>query len=390
MAKEPKSIGSIITKTLLNEAKNMARSEARSMVKGTVLKTFRNLFKKSEEDMVAELSEKLGFQTENYRIKNKVAEWKVSPTAIFELMENHKFFKDKMVLDEETNHLFYDGNEVDSRVKIDLVNKISQITGSSTHGIHRSFDKVKDYFFHTDLVASQFKKHFAGWDPSANSVIDRFIPELFGEGLRTELAYINPLFKKWIVGTAKRAMTPGELLDGCFVLQGEPGLGKTQFFRQLLPKPFEHRTGEIKCDVRQPVLLIDAVAKKTVACFDELSLLKATKGTEETFKTIISSQNIDVRLPYQTKESRYALRQGFGATTNENEFIRDRAISRRMWVLSLNGKTRLNFDRLHEMREGLWKEAVYLANKGELKTYLTPEEQKQVESENEKYIRKGF
>ena len=119
-------------------------------------------------------------------------------------------------------------------------------------------------------------------------------------------------------------------------------------------------------------------------CFDELSVLEH-QNTRETFKQLLSSQAVDVRLPWRKDPQRFLLRSGFGATTNKDKFIFDPFLSRRMWVIELNNSQRLNFDFLFANRDNLWKEALYLANKGE-SCYLSQEEQFKLEENNKKYL----
>jgi putative DNA primase/helicase len=214
-------------------------------------------------------------------------------------------------------------------------------------------------------------------------MIDSFLPMLYGPGLETEAKYATKLFRKWIIGTARRAMNPGELLDGCFLLQGPASSGKTSLFRNILPEPFSKRTGEIFCDVKNPQKFVESIVGKTVACFDELSVLDHDNSVE-TFKYLLSSQYIDVRMPWARNPRRYLLRQGFAATTNRNQFITDPFLSRRLWIIQLNGKQRIDHKLLSKHRRDLWNEAVYFAEQGE-SCMLSPDEQKEVEEYNKQF-----
>jgi predicted P-loop ATPase len=206
----------------------------------------------------------------------------------------------------------------------------------------------------------------------------------FGTALTASPEHARLLFRKWIVGTAARTIHPGKSLDGCLVLQGETGIGKTQFFRQILPSPFDGRTGEIYCDIKNPNKFVEALLGKTVACFDELSVLEHAK-TLETFKQLLTSQFIDVRLAWARTVRRFNMRVGLGGTSNKTKFITDPSLSRRLWVIELNPSQRLDFDYLSANKEALWKEAVYFAEQGE-SCIMTPEEQKMIEEYNAKFM----
>ena len=171
--------------------------------------------------------------------------------------------------------------------------------------------------------------------------------------------------------------------DGLFLLGDFTVTHNTQFFRQLLPGSFERRSGEIYADVKSPQRFVEAIVGKTIATFDELSVLDYEKS-DEIFKQLLSSQNIDVRMAWARKVRRYALRQGFAGTKNPPKFIRDKFLSRRLWVIQLNANQRLDFEFLHLNKEALWKEAVYLAEKGE-SCILSSAEQAEVEEHNRRH-----
>jgi predicted P-loop ATPase len=202
--------------------------------------------------------------------------------------------------------------------------------------------------------------------------------------LDTDAAYAKLLFRKWIIGTARRIVSPGSTLDGCVVLQGPTGVGKTAFFRGLLPAPFEHRTGEIYADLKSPTKITEALMRKSVASFDELGVLEY-EGTAELFKSLLTMNHIDVRLAWARAVRRFDLRVGLGATTNKERFIADAAMARRLWVIKLNNSQRLNFDYYNANKKALWQEALYLAEHDE-SCLLSLEEQKVVEANNASFM----
>jgi predicted P-loop ATPase len=107
--------------------------------------------------------------------------------------------------------------------------------------------------------------------------------------------------------------------------------------------------------------------------------------SQETFKQLLSTQFIDVRLPWRRDAQRFNLRNSFGATTNKEKFIKDAALSRRLWTIQLNGKSKINFDYLNSVKKALWQEAVYLAQTNE--SYLLSfKDQEMVEEQNRKFF----
>lgn len=374
-----------IFKVLGKEAKSLARSEIRSVVKKKTSSLLKGFFAKSPEELQEEANQLLGYPTLHYKInKNNELEFKSSSVFIQEWLTNSPDLKNRLIKDEESGQVYLDGKELDNSKKIELINSFIKLCKIQSPAVNGHFESALKLLPYSDYTALRFKDVFAGWNPNNKSIINDWLHNCFGEGISTDLTYANMLFKKWIVGTARRAMNPGSSLDGCLVLQGPAGAGKTRHFRELLPEPFSQRTGEIHCDIKNARQFVESILGKTVACFDELSVLQNDK-VEDVFKQLLSSQFMDLRLAYRRDPQRYGLRQGFSATTNADKFIKDPALCRRLWVLELNESRKLDFDYLYANRHLLWQEAVYLANNNE-SCYLSSSEQKQVEDQNKKYL----
>lgn len=374
-----------ITDFFAKTAVSAARSLILSEVKGSVKSFINKKRAKTIEDVHQEMMKNLGYVTSHYTI-NKAQEviYKPSPVFLHEWLTNSPLVTEKIVRDEESAHIYIDGEQITNAKKLDLINRFIASTGIKVASLSSHMDNALKLLDLSDFNSSKFKNYFAGWVEGKDSVIDKWIPNVFGEVLDTEVDYATLLFRKWIIGTARRAITPGITFDGCLVFKGPAGVGKTAFFRNLLPEPFENRTGEILCNVKNPQKFVESIKGKTIACFDELSVLEHA-SSEETFKQLLSSQNIDVRLAWAREPRRYALRQGFSATTNKEQFIPDAFLSRRLWTIGLNGNGRMNFDYLFGNRKSLWQEAVHCAQTDE-SCILSFEEQKLVEQHNERYI----
>lgn len=374
-----------LTDFFAKTAVSAARSLILSEVKGSVKSFINKKRAKTIEDVHQEMMKNLGYVTSHYTV-NKAQEiiYKPSPVFLHEWLTNSPLVKEQIVRDEESGHIYVDGEQITNAKKLDLINRFIASTGIKVASLSSHMDNALKLLDLSDFNSSKFKNHFSGWTEGKESVINKWIPNIFGEILETDPEYATLLFRKWIIGTARRAINPGTTFDGCIVFKGPAGVGKTAFFRNLLPEPFENRTGEILCNVKNPQKFVESIKGKTVACFDELSVLEHP-SSEETFKQLLSSQNIDVRLAWAREPRRYALRQGFCATTNKDQFIPDAFLSRRLWAISLNGKGRMNFDYLFGNRKALWEEAVYLAQTDE-SCILSYDEQKLVEQHNEVYL----
>lgn len=376
------NVAKFFTKTALSAARSLLLSE----VKGSVKSLLDKKRAKTILEIHQEMMNSLGYVTLHYNVNKKTQEVIYKPSAVFchEWLTHSPHVKEQIVRDEESGHIYVDGELLTNAKKLDLINRFITCTNIKNASVNSHMDNALKMIDLSDFNAQKFKNHFAGWTPERTSIIDTWIDNVFGDLLGSDKNYSRMLFRKWIIGTAKRAIEPGCNFDGCLVFAGPSGTGKTSFFRNLLPEPFNYRTGEILCNVKNPQKFVESIKGKTIACFDELSVLEYPRS-EETFKQLLSSQFIDLRLAWAREPRRYNLRQGFCATTNKQKFIPDQFLSRRLWTIALLGKGRINFDYLFANRQDLWKEAVYLALRGEPYT-LSVEEQQLVETNNAQFL----
>lgn len=373
----------LFTKSVASAAQSLVSSEIKKHAKGFIDK----VSSKSKEQAAAEAAARVGYPTEHFTLdKKQNVVFKSSSMFLHEWLNNCPSVAGKLLKDEETGQIYYGNQLLSNSNKVELLTKFAKATGIHSPAMSGHFDQAVNLLDVQDYTALKFEKEFAGWDASRTSVINSWLSNVFGSALETDLTYANMLFRKWIIGTAKRAMSPGSTLDGCLTFKGPPGVGKTQHFRKLLPEPFAGRTGEIYCDVKSPQRFVESIVGKTVACFDELAVLDNPKS-DEIFKQLLTSQFIDVRLAWARKPRRFALRSGFSATTNRQKFITDKTLSRRLWVIELNSNSRMNFDFVNENRRALWMEAVFHAQKDVNGTgcILSPDEQKEVEEYNKNF-----
>lgn len=368
------------TKAAISAGRSLLLSEVKGAAKGFI----NSKRAKTADDIAKEMNQSLGYITSHYSV-NKAQEiiYKSSPAFCLEFLTNSPLISEKIVRDEETGHLYVDGNLITNAKKLDILGRFMKATNIKSASLQSHMENGFKLIDPTDVNSIKFKDYFSGWDTNSKSAIDAWVPNVFGELLQTDEKYASMLFRKWIIGTAKRAIEPGVNFDGCLVLCGKGGTGKTSHFRNLLPEPFNNRTGEIYCNIKNAVKFVENIKGKTIACFDELSVLDYTK-TEEIFKQLLSSQHVDVRLPWAREPRRYALRQGFCATSNKEQFIPDEFFSRRLWTIQL-GAGRINFDYMFANQKQLWQEAVYFAQQGE-SCILSIEEQKLVEDHNKKFV----
>jgi predicted P-loop ATPase len=144
-------------------------------------------------------------------------------------------------------------------------------------------------------------------------------------------AYAHAFLRKWIVSIVASMHGTYSLL--ILVLVGGQGIGKTNFFRWLLPEELRSYYGESKLDNGKDDLML--MCTKLILCDDEFS--GKSKSEYKHIKDISSKQTITIRLPYgrRTQDfTRYAVLCG---TSNDLEIINDPTGNRR--IVPINVKS---------------------------------------------------
>jgi len=130
---------------------------------------------------------------------------------------------------------------------------------------------------------------------------------------------------------------------GVLTFTGPQHVGKTAFFRKLLPKGMFLEG--LHLDPRNK----DDMIRATRGLLCELGELDATfrKSDIAVLKSFLSNTEDRVRLPYAPRESRFIRRTVYCATVNGREFLIDSTGNSRFWVFEVQG---FDLDRLSAMR----------------------------------------
>jgi hypothetical protein len=142
-------------------------------------------------------------------------------------------------------------------------------------------------------------------------------------------AYAHAFLRKWIVSIVASMHGTYSLL--ILVLVGGQGIGKTNFFRWLLPEELQNYYGESKLDAGKDDAML--MCTKLILCDDEFS--GKSKSEYKHIKDISSKQKITIRLPYgrRTQDfTRYAVLCG---TSNDFEIINDPTGNRRIVPINI-------------------------------------------------------
>lgn len=188
------------------------------------------------------------------------------------------------------------------------------------------------------------------------------------------------LVRKWLCQCVAMAHNEQGLYgaDGILVLKGPQGIGKTTFFRKCCCIGAQYFTEGAVFDGSK-----DKIMANTSSWITELGELPRSMKDNDSMKAFITSPADKYRSPYDKKEDTHPRFTSFGATTNENVFLKDDT-NRRYWVVELD---KISLARLNRVSfENIWAEAYKeYRDLGAGSFRLTPEERTQLEERNQFY-----
>lgn len=189
----------------------------------------------------------------------------------------------------------------------------------------------------------------------------------------------NTMMRRWLLSAIAAAFEPaGVSAGGVLVLQGAQYLGKTKWFKSLVPDHMGLTQDgmTLRPDDR------DSVKQAVSFWLVELGELDATfrKADIAALKAFITRKNDVLRRAYARKESHYARRTVFFASVNAQEFLADPTGNRRYWTIPCSG---INHSHTIDMQQ-LWAEVHALYQSGE-SWYLEADEVASLNEHNEQF-----
>jgi len=177
--------------------------------------------------------------------------------------------------------------------------------------------------------------------------------------------------RAFLISAVARGLRPGCQVDHVLCLESPQGVGKTETVRAL----GGNWTQENLPDMHTK----DGVAALAGAWFVELSELAAMGRSEvEAVKSFISRRVDRYRPAYGRHLVEQPRRCVFVATTNEDQYLRDRTGNRRFWPVKCG---EIDIAALREDREQLFAEAVACFKNGEPWHFADPELLRAAEAE---------
>jgi primase-polymerase (primpol)-like protein len=190
--------------------------------------------------------------------------------------------------------------------------------------------------------------------------------------------FLFTLFKKWLITCAKLPFNEGkDAAQGVLVLIGPQGIGKTRWGAKLLPDPNWGKSGRM-IDMRDKDTLIQALQYWVVELGEYGRNLSAEKSDH--YKAFVTESCDIFRAPYARSAEKYPRTTVFYATTDTDAFLKDDAGERRNWTIKLAGIQDKDID-----IDQLWGEVAHMALVEKRPHWLTGEEVRRLNRQNEVY-----
>lgn len=161
----------------------------------------------------------------------------------------------------------------------------------------------------------------------------------------------------WLISAVARIFSPGCQSDHIMILEGKQGVGKSQLVRYLAgPEWFQGSIGDLRTK--------EAAQNIQGAWIVEVGELDAFRGAAATRIKDFLTQPIDRFRPSYGRVAVDHPRQCvFVGTTNERQYLTDATGNRRFWPVYCD---HIQADRIRELRDQLWAEAVMAYRQGEI------------------------
>jgi putative DNA primase/helicase len=222
-------------------------------------------------------------------------------------------------------------------------------------------DKVNVYL--STIAARNPHNPAAAWITSAAwdgvSRLQAFYDTIL-DAPNTDKQLKHTLLRRWLVSAVAAVCSPnGISAHGVLVFQGEQYIGKTAWFKRLVPQELGLTADGmiLKPDDK------DSVGQAVSFWLVELGELDATfrKSDIAQLKAFITKDKDIFRKPYMPKPSEFSRRTVFFASVNDEAFLQDPTGNRRFWTIKCSG---LRYDHEIDMQQ-LWAEVKTLYDAGE-------------------------
>jgi putative DNA primase/helicase len=188
--------------------------------------------------------------------------------------------------------------------------------------------------------------------------------------------YTSKVGKRWMISAVARVMRPGCKADSVLILEGAQGAGKSTAMRIL--------GGDWFMDT--PFALGDkdgfqAIRGKWIVELGELDSFNKAESTKA--KQFFSASTDTYRESYGRRTNDVPRQCVFVGTTNQDEYLKDATGNRRYWPVAC---TKVDTDKLQEIRDQLWAEAMFCYLAGEIWWVNREEAEMFAEAQDERFV----
>ena len=194
----------------------------------------------------------------------------------------------------------------------------------------------------------------------------------------------NMIVRKWLWNTAYIAYNEGDKnTEGCLVLQGPQGCGKTSFIKTIIPPQFLKTGLDLNPDNK------DSIMKALKYWVIELGELDATmKADQAKLKAFITESIDEYRVPYALASKQHPRTTSLFGTVNKKDFLKDETGSRRFWIIPIES---IKLDELRQLDiDQLWGEVMNELPNNLDKLKLNQDELYQLAMNNEDFNVQGL
>ena len=218
---------------------------------------------------------------------------------------------------------------------------------------------------------------------SDESIYPTDINSISTDYLKTEDPFFDRMMKVFLIGAVQRAYDHGSQYDYCLTLKGPQGIGKSTFFKALVPETNWFTDTPIGKDKDNYL----AVNSKWIIELAELETV-TTKKLAGDVKNFLTSTEDTYRPPYGRDMVTSKRPSVCCATVNRDDFLVDETGSRRFPTITLGDK-KIDVSVVRKDRDSIWKAAVLAYEAGEI-CYFSESDQKLIETYNKVYQRENI
>lgn len=233
-------------------------------------------------------------------------------------------------------------NVISKQIEIIIPGQSFSVDNNATASLAWVTSRIKevgmDCAYHREYLALLADKN--QYNPVLNWIESRpwdgytRLPDLYATIKATNEKAKECFIFRWLVGAIALACSPNGIdSSGILVLQGNQGLGKTWWFRKLVPSEFLPNITRADASINPHDK--DSVNQAITYWLVELGELDATFKRSEiaALKSFITREFDIFRRPFMPTDSKFPRRTAFMASVNPKQYLTDETGNRRFWTI---------------------------------------------------------